>query len=302
MNFFESIETDRSLTFKERYLKKRLKHDIRKNRKGPDSSLDLSGWQFIQFDSPSGGTISAMHASALSEAKGSIICAPPLHLTGKFYFLEMGFTRLLRQQGYNLLLFDFNGFGESSAGNFDYPSDVTTTAKTARVIFDTDTIGFWGIGFGATWGLSALKHSHPINTGLFDSPFLNFSHCVAQHTESWLTRWLTKGVTFPNPVLDFLEATSIEDLLFLFEGKASQLPYAGKKYYEICRTNWKTETDDLPWLDWPAASYQFNRFSNRSSKNYLETILGHFDRYFNMSSISMMENGHNVKSHQRTSA
>jgi hypothetical protein len=42
----------------------------------------------------------------------------------KGYFLKNGYTDLLRKNGYHALVFDINGFGESTIGNLSYFEDI----------------------------------------------------------------------------------------------------------------------------------------------------------------------------------
>ena len=44
------------------------------------------------------------------------MCAHPMGVEAKGYYLKHGHGMALRQGGFNVLLFDFNGFGESGNG------------------------------------------------------------------------------------------------------------------------------------------------------------------------------------------
>jgi predicted alpha/beta hydrolase len=100
-----------------------------KNPLTPEQEMD---WKRIITKSNSGGTIYGLFASSLTQkSKATIVLGHPMGKLAKTYFLKNGYTDLLRQNGYNTLIFDFNGFGESTNGNFAYFEDIIAILITS---------------------------------------------------------------------------------------------------------------------------------------------------------------------------
>jgi hypothetical protein len=77
--------------------------------------VDLAQWDRISFESGSGAKLAGLYASATIESKGVVVCAHPLRRDAKGYFMSTGRAKMLRRNGYDVLLFDFNGFSSSPA-------------------------------------------------------------------------------------------------------------------------------------------------------------------------------------------
>lgn len=84
------------------------------------------------------------------------MCAHPMGNEAKGYFLKRGHADLLRANGYNVLAFDFNGFGESETGSFDYPLDVLAAARAAKRLWPDVPLALMGTSFGGAWSICAL--------------------------------------------------------------------------------------------------------------------------------------------------
>ena len=66
----------------------------------------------------------------------------------KGYFIKHGYTDLLRENGFNTLVFDINGFGESTHGNFSYFEDIVAIGTKASELTPDIPIGYHGISLG----------------------------------------------------------------------------------------------------------------------------------------------------------
>ena len=99
----------------------------------PDG-IDQGPWQRLSIASGSGARLAALLAEAHTpEAKGAVLLAHPMGTAAKGFWLKQGHAELLRRAGYHVMLFDLNGFGESSSTTMDYPLDVLAAGQAAGV-------------------------------------------------------------------------------------------------------------------------------------------------------------------------
>lgn len=166
------------------------------------SGVDRSAWQPVQVQSQSGASIACLHGASYSDqAIATLVLAHPLGRLAKGYWLQGGQAEFLRRAGYNVLLFDFNGFGESELGSFDYPADVIAAGQLATRLHPALPVGLLGASFGAGFGLCSLAdRSHPYACAFLEAAFLSLpSYWQAHRTQatvlgamSWLAPALAR--------------------------------------------------------------------------------------------------------------
>lgn len=137
------------------------------------ASVAQDAWERVAIKSDSGAVLSGLHGRSQTEdVKGTIVCAHPLGKAAKGFYLQQDHVSPLRANGYDVLLFDFNGFGESSEGNFLYPLDVLAAGWWARERAPERPVGLLGVSFGAAWGVCALATpNHPFSAAVLECPF-----------------------------------------------------------------------------------------------------------------------------------
>lgn len=130
-------------------------------------------WEVVSFPAGSGRDLKGLLGAATTgRAKAAVVLAHPMTRSAKRFFLKNGVARRLREHGLDVLLFDFNGFGESESGNFDYPNDLIMAGNYLRGRSQASTLGVLGVSFGAAWALCALsREAHPFEAAVLDSPF-----------------------------------------------------------------------------------------------------------------------------------
>lgn len=128
-------------------------------------------WQTLQTKSKSGGLIYGLFAKALTyKAKATIVLGHPMGKEAKGYFLKNGYTDLLRKNGYNTLVFDINGFGESTHGNFSYDEDIIAIGNEASKLTPNIPIGYLGISLGGQWAtISFADETHKYDFAIIES-------------------------------------------------------------------------------------------------------------------------------------
>ncbi|NUO03324.1 MAG: alpha/beta hydrolase [Saprospiraceae bacterium] len=126
-------------------------------------------WEQVKVTSKSGGTIVGLFART-PQAKATIVLGHPMGKEAKGYFLKNGYTDLLRNNGYNVLIFDINGFGESTHGNFFYFEDITAISIKAKELTPQLKIGYHGVSLGAQWAtISFADHLHCYDFAIVES-------------------------------------------------------------------------------------------------------------------------------------
>ncbi|NRA65450.1 MAG: alpha/beta fold hydrolase [Pseudobacteriovorax sp.] len=148
------------------------------NWKWPKAYERKSEWQPVKFQSQSKSTLAGLWSNSSSaDVKGTIVLGHPLLKSFKGFFLANGFADQLRQAGYHVLVFDFNGFGDSTQGNFLYPKDVIAAGNYASKRIPDIPVYYIGVSFGAGYGLCALSEPNsPYQAAILESPFYSLEN------------------------------------------------------------------------------------------------------------------------------
>lgn len=134
--------------------------------------VDPADWERVQFVSGNGAKLSGLWANGTGEPKATLVMAHPMGKAAKGFWISQGHTDLFREQGYNILTFDANGFGESEARSFDYISDFLAAGLYAKNRTPHLRLGLVGTSFGGAWGLCAMaRPNSPFNAALIEAVF-----------------------------------------------------------------------------------------------------------------------------------
>lgn len=137
----------------------------------PDAA-DQRSWERVHFSNPSGGTLHGLWGAVQGAAIGTLVLAHPMGKAAKGFWLKQGHASLFRQAGFNVLLFDSNGFGESPATSFDYPADILAAGMWAQAKTPNLGVGLVGASFGAGWGLCAMaREGSPYRLAVLEAAF-----------------------------------------------------------------------------------------------------------------------------------
>ncbi len=142
-------------------------------------TVDLRAWERLAFESGSGARIAALYAPAAVARKGVVVCAHPLRRDAKGFFLSTGRADVLRRHGYDVLLFDFNGFGESSSGDFRYVRDLLAAAAVARERAGGLPVHALAACFGAVWTLGAAALDDTFSRIVLEAPLSSMRDYLA---------------------------------------------------------------------------------------------------------------------------
>lgn len=140
--------------------------------------IEQSQWQPRYVTSESGATLSTLMAPAhTSTAKGAVLMVHPMGTIAKGFWLKHGHAELLRQAGYHVMVFDLNGFGESTSTTMDYPLDVLAAGDLLQAEFPDLPIAVLGASMGASMSVCAMSHAtHPFKAAVIEAAFPTLLH------------------------------------------------------------------------------------------------------------------------------
>lgn len=87
-----------------------------------------------------------------------VILSHPISRKGKYFFTDSGRAKTYLDNGYSVLAFDYNGFGESDRIDLFYWQDVAAIIEHVKNHFPEKRISLHGASFGAFHIIRALKH------------------------------------------------------------------------------------------------------------------------------------------------
>lgn len=130
-------------------------------------------WERVTFRSGNGATLSGLFGAARgSAAAGAVALAHPMGAAAKGFWLKQGHAAFLRDSGFHVLAFDFNGFGESESSTFDFPSDVVAAGDYLRTRLPGVPLSVLGSSFGAGYALCAMaREGHPFRAAVLEGAF-----------------------------------------------------------------------------------------------------------------------------------
>lgn len=134
--------------------------------------VDMADWQPRTFPNASGATLRGLFAKGRGASKAVVVFPHPMVADAKGWPLKSGHADLLRDAGYDVFVFDFNGFGESENGGFEFPTDIVAAGHAAAEASPGVPVALFGISMGAGYGVCALDTAgHPFAAAVLESAF-----------------------------------------------------------------------------------------------------------------------------------
>lgn len=160
-----------------KWLKKPFFGRFNKPWRWPDD-IKQSDWQRLSFKSESKATISALITqSSVEDAKGAVLLCHPMGVSAKGFWLRYGHAQLLRHAGYHVMVFDFNGFGETDSTNMAFPLDVLAAGHTLQARYPNLPIALIGASLGGAMSVCAMATpNHPFKAAVIESAFPTLLH------------------------------------------------------------------------------------------------------------------------------
>ncbi len=266
----------------------------------PRGAGNQQDWQRLRFEGQAGKWLAGLFGNALgANPKGVLVLAHPIRGDAKGFFLRSGVARVLREAGYHVLLFDFNGFGESPRSAFRYPRDVMAAAREAQRLAPGLPVGFHGACFGATAGVHALAQP--------DNPFR--AAIVEGAPRSWISyystlpggrrslrvqylRWRARvllgigALLHPGwrdqlrPLDHLIAARNVRSVLFLYGQNDPLIPaHVGEDLYETCRAAWRARPDGPVAHLWVSPPARHLSYYAADPRGYRDAVVSFWDAH-----------------------
>ncbi len=158
--------------------------------------VDQHQWQRLSINSQSGASIAALLAPAHSpQAKGAVLMSHPMGVVAKGFWMKYGHAELLRQAGYHVMVFDLNGFGESTSTSMDYPLDVLAAGQALQAQYPDLPVAVVGASMGAAMSVCAMAQpEHPFKAAVLEAAFPTLLHFWSRYPIPKLGIQLSKVV------------------------------------------------------------------------------------------------------------
>ncbi|NVK05007.1 MAG: alpha/beta hydrolase [Flavobacteriia bacterium] len=208
--------------------------------RNPLSIDQQAQWLKIDTLSGSGARIQGLFAqSSQSPTKATVVLGHPMGKEAKGYFLKSGYADHLLENGFNVIVFDFNGFGESENGNFRYYEDVLAIGNKARELSNDLPIGYHGVSLGAQWATIAFADdSHPYQFAILESSTTTLDEFWSHYPGAYLALKFL-NVTMPRfreklkMIEQIKEAKHLKSILYVYSESDEWTPVSmGKRFFE----------------------------------------------------------------------
>lgn len=241
---------------------------------------EQSQWQRLSIDSGSGARIAALLATAhTAEARGAVLLAHPMGVAAKGFWMKHGHAELLRQAGYHVMLFDLNGFGESTSSSMDYPLDVLAAGLALQARYPQLPVALLGASMGAAMSLCAMAQpDHPFKAAVLESAFPTLLHFWSRYPIPRLGIRLSQ-LLYPAGERSLRPTHAAQRLvgsprLLLIYGEADEFTPV-KDGQLLCQAlQGKTPTDF-----WQVPGAEHTHAYAAQPKDYAERVIGFFDRH-----------------------
>ena len=199
--------------------------------RNPLSESEKKDWQPISTKSKSGGIIKGLFAKSKTDgAKATIVLGHPMGKEAKGFFLKRGYTNLLRENGFNTLVFDINGFGESTHGSFSYFEDIVAIGIEAKKRTPDIPIGYHGISLGGQWATIAFTDKrHDYKFAIIESAGTTLTEFWKKYPLAYsvlrtLNFFLPRYARKINMVERIKEAKNLNSLLLIYSKADTWMP------------------------------------------------------------------------------
>lgn len=144
---------------------------------------------------------------------------------------HIAFTDHLPRRGFNLLIFDFRGYGQSDGSPWRRTKLIEDTHAALDVLLerddiDNDRIGVFGQSLGASIALNVMAEREEIKAAVYESPFVSWrliaANALGGDPPFFLARWLAAAL-IPDHARADDAIRRIDRPILLMHGKADRI-------------------------------------------------------------------------------
>lgn len=246
-------------------------------------SISQEGWEKVDIPVNAKQNL-AGYWKSVPDAKATLVLAHPMGKAAKAFWLRYGHAELFLNHGYNVLIYDANGFGESEGFSFNYPDDIYHAGVFAQNKTPTLQIGLIGASFGAAWGLCSLAiENHPYKLAVFEGVFPTlpefWKHYPVAHAMLKITKKIMPSFERElNPLLKSSQIKNQPPILLLYGEKDIYTPPEfGHRLEAVLNQSTKVRIETFKDAD---HTYIYRDFPEA----YKNQVLPFLEKYFTVSS------------------
>ena len=137
----------------------------------------------VAFEGNTGAAIAGTWF-AVDKPKGAVVLAHPDKRYAKHWFVKEGYVEFLLQNGYEVLTFDFTGYGESRGPATYYHEDLLAAARFAQHWAGGFPVHVLGVSMGAFAAANASPRLDFVRSMVLEAPYPSFN------------AWYSKGASY----------------------------------------------------------------------------------------------------------
>lgn len=153
-----------------------------RRRAPPPAALPIAARE-VSFEGNTGAHIAARWFPA-EKPRGAVVLAHPDKRLAKAWFEREGHVAWLHENGYDVLTFDFPGYGASRGPATYYHEDVLAAFRFAREWSGMLPVHVWGVSMGAFAAANASPHLDGCGALVLESPYPNFNSWYGDRKEA----------------------------------------------------------------------------------------------------------------------
>src|SRR5699024_1993413 len=148
--------------------------------------------------------------------------------------------------------------------------------RQASRISGRKKVGYLGVSFGASWGISAMRHSHNIESAFLECPFASLEEfCTNNHKACYALKIIRyiKPSKFKNlyPVVNANEVSGVKRIQLVY-GKKDRItsPKTGERFMQNLDIEENYQSKQVSWFLFPTIAVDMKILPNTvHAKGYL---------------------------------
>lgn len=128
----------------------------------------------VRFEGNTGARIAGLWFNA-TRPRGAVVLAHPDKRYAKHWFVKEGYVDLLLSEGYDVLTFDFTGYGESRGSATYYHEDLIAAARFAHHWAGGYPVHILGVSMGAFAAANASPKLDFVRSMILEAPYPSFN-------------------------------------------------------------------------------------------------------------------------------
>lgn len=157
---------------------------LRGRRGGPWAPPAALGGKPVTFEGNTGATLAGTWFAA-ERPRGAVVLAHPDRRYGQAWFWREGHVAFLLENGFDVLTFDFTGYGASVGPSTYFHEDVEAAARFAQAWAGGFPVHVWGVSMGAFAAANASPRLRFVESMVLEAPYPSFSAWYGQGLGRW---------------------------------------------------------------------------------------------------------------------